>query len=134
MRNAVFSIVLLKYINISIDLLILSCLVLACLVLSCLVLSGLTLVISFIYIYIGLSKFVIRSSAQYYSEMNVDLTSDIQHGCHGSFSMDELNSFNSLMGSFAKTEPLAACRISSGEQDSVSSLFHDVPGALKRVK
>ena len=110
--------------------LVLSCLGLSCLVLSCLVLSGLTLVISFI----GLSKFVIRSSAQYYSEMNVDLTSDIQHGCHGSFSMDELNSFNSLMGSFAKTEPLAACRISSGEQDSVSSLFHDVPGALKRVK
>ena len=121
MRNAVFSIVLLKYINISIDLLIL----------SCLVWSNFS---HFIYIYIGLSKFVIRSSAQYYSEMNVDLTSDIQHGCHGSFSMDELNSFNSLMGSFAKTEPLAACRISSGEQDSVSSLFHDVPGALKRVK
>ena len=131
MRNAVFSIVLLKYINISIDLLILSCLVLACLVLSGLVWSNFS---HFIYIYIGLSKFVIRSSAQYYSEMNVDLTSDIQHGCHGSFSMDELNSFNSLMGSFAKTEPLAACRISSGEQDSVSSLFHDVPGALKRVK
>ena len=130
MRNAVFSIVLLKYINISIDL-ILSCLVLACLVLSGLVWSNFS---HFIYIYIGLSKFVIRSSAQYYSEMNVDLTSDIQHGCHGSFSMDEPNSFNSLMGSFAKTEPLAACRISSGEQDSVSSLFHDVPGALKRVK
>ena len=133
MRNAVFSIVLLKYINISIDLLILSCLVLACLVLSGLVWSNFSHFI-YIYIYIGLSKFVIRSSAQYYSEMNVDLTSDIQHGCHGSFSMDELNSFNSLMGSFAKTEPLAACRISSGEQDSVSSLFHDVPGALKRVK
>ena len=49
MRNAVFSIVLLKYINISIDLLILSCLVLACLVLSGLVWSNFS---HFIYIYI----------------------------------------------------------------------------------
>ena len=49
MRNAVFSIVLLKYINISIDL-ILSCLVLACLVLSGLVWSNFS---HFIYIYIS---------------------------------------------------------------------------------